>query len=75
MESIRSNKKVGATMGEALLEVKNMITEFRTADGYLPAVRDVSFSLNKGETLCIVGESGCGKSITSLNYWIITKQR
>lgn len=67
MESIRSNKKVGATMGEALLEVKNMITEFRTADGYLPAVSDVSFSLNKGETLCIVGESGCGKSITSLS--------
>lgn len=54
-------------MGETLLEVKNIVTEFRTADGQLPAVRDVSFSLNKGETLCIVGESGCGKSITSLS--------
>ncbi|WP_066398417.1 ABC transporter ATP-binding protein [Cytobacillus eiseniae] len=54
-------------MGETLLEVKNIVTEFRTADGQLPAVRDVSFSLKKGETLCIVGESGCGKSITSLS--------
>ncbi|WP_040205734.1 ABC transporter ATP-binding protein [Neobacillus jeddahensis] len=54
-------------MGETLLEVKNIVTEFRTADGQLPAVRDVSFSLQKGETLCIVGESGCGKSITSLS--------
>jgi oligopeptide/dipeptide ABC transporter ATP-binding protein len=54
-------------MGETLLEVKNIVTEFRTADGQLPAVRDVSFSIQKGETLCIVGESGCGKSITSLS--------
>ncbi|HWL12205.1 MAG TPA: ABC transporter ATP-binding protein [Ureibacillus sp.] len=54
-------------MGETLLEVKNIVTEFRTADGQLPAVRDVSFSVKKGETLCIVGESGCGKSITSLS--------
>ncbi|WP_078381886.1 ABC transporter ATP-binding protein [Sutcliffiella halmapala] len=54
-------------MGETLLEVKNIVTEFRTADGLVPAVRDVSFSLQKGETLCIVGESGCGKSITSLS--------
>src|SRR3954447_25031273 len=54
-------------MGETLLEVKNIVTEFRTAKGQLPAVRDVSFSLKKGETLCIVGESGCGKSITSLS--------
>lgn len=54
-------------MGETLLEVKNIVTEFRTANGKVPAVRDVSFSLQSGETLCIVGESGCGKSITSLS--------
>ncbi len=54
-------------MGESLLEVKNLVTEFRTAEGQVPAVRNVSFSLKKGETLCIVGESGCGKSITSLS--------
>lgn len=54
-------------MKETLLEVKNLVTVFRTKEGTLPAVRDVSFSINKGETLCIVGESGCGKSITSLS--------
>ncbi|MEK5424499.1 ABC transporter ATP-binding protein [Viridibacillus sp. FSL R5-0477] len=54
-------------MRETLLEVNNLITEFRTADGNVQAVRDVSFFVKKGETLCIVGESGCGKSITSLS--------
>lgn len=54
-------------MEETLLEVKNIVTEFRTAGGRVSAVCDVSFSLQKGETLCIVGESGCGKSITSLS--------
>lgn len=54
-------------MQETLLEVKNLVTEFRTAEGKVQAVRDVSFSVKKGEMLCIVGESGCGKSITSLS--------
>ncbi|AQU80455.1 peptide ABC transporter ATP-binding protein [Planococcus faecalis] len=54
-------------MAETLLEVKNLVTSFRTAEGSLQAVRDVSFHVDKGETLCIVGESGCGKSITSLS--------
>ncbi|MCZ8536950.1 ABC transporter ATP-binding protein [Paenisporosarcina quisquiliarum] len=52
---------------ETLLEVNHLVTEFRTAEGNVQAVRDVSFSIAKGETLCIVGESGCGKSITSLS--------
>ncbi|SFA84750.1 oligopeptide transport system ATP-binding protein [Lentibacillus halodurans] len=50
-----------------LLNVDNLETKFRTADGHLPAVRKISFSVDKEETLCIVGESGCGKSITSLS--------
>lgn len=54
-------------MREALLEVKNLVTSFRTSEGSLQAVKDVSFHVDKGETLCIVGESGCGKSITSLS--------
>jgi oligopeptide/dipeptide ABC transporter ATP-binding protein len=52
---------------QELLKINNLVTTFRTADGKLSAVRGVSFSVDKGETLCIVGESGCGKSITSLS--------
>lgn len=48
-----------------LLTVKNMNVEFSTRDGMVHAVRDVSFSLAKGEILGIVGESGSGKSVTS----------
>ena len=46
----------------ALLEVKNLSTEFTTAQGNVLAVRDVSFQVDQGEALGIVGESGCGKS-------------
>ncbi len=50
-----------------MLEVKNLKTEFRTEDGTFLAVDDVSFTVQKGKTLGIVGESGCGKSVTSLS--------
>lgn len=46
-----------------LLEIKNLSVSFRTPQGELQAVRDVSFSLHQGEVLAIVGESGCGKSV------------
>lgn len=52
-------------MGEKLLEVKNLTTRFRLDDGVLTAVDNVSFHIERGETLGIVGESGCGKSVTS----------
>jgi len=51
----------------ALLEVKGLKTYFFTRDGVVRAVDDVSFSVERGETLAIVGESGCGKSVTSLS--------
>ncbi|HOH11056.1 MAG TPA: ABC transporter ATP-binding protein [Bacillota bacterium] len=54
-------------MAERLLEVQDLRTYFYTEDGVVPAVDGVSFTLDKGKTLGIVGESGCGKSVTSLS--------
>ncbi len=54
-------------MGEKLLEVQGLKTWFHTDAGLSKAVNDVSFFVEKGKTLGIVGESGCGKSITSLS--------
>ena len=48
---------------DAVLELENVSVHFDTPDGTVQAVRDVSLSLKSGETLAIVGESGCGKSV------------
>ena len=50
-----------------VLEVKNLKTYFFTDDGIVKAVDDVSFSVEKGKTLGLVGESGCGKSVTAMS--------
>jgi peptide/nickel transport system ATP-binding protein len=54
-------------MSETLLEVKNLRTRYITDDGTIFPVDDVSFRVKKGQTLGIVGESGCGKSQTALS--------
>ncbi|MGE0716085.1 MAG: ATP-binding cassette domain-containing protein, partial [Alphaproteobacteria bacterium] len=54
-------------MSEPVLSVQGLTTEFRVRGAWHAAIRDVSFDLAKGETLAIVGESGCGKSITALS--------
>ena len=50
-----------------LLDVRNLVTHFVTDAGPVRVVNDVSFQINDGETLGLVGESGCGKSVTALS--------
>ena len=49
---------------EPILEVKNLKVRFKVRDGYIHAVNGISYYLNEGESLGIVGESGCGKSVS-----------
>jgi peptide/nickel transport system ATP-binding protein len=54
-------------MAEALLEIRDLVTEFRTEHGTVRAVDGVSFEIPRRSTLGVVGESGCGKSVTALS--------
>jgi oligopeptide/dipeptide ABC transporter ATP-binding protein len=55
------------TQGEVLLRVRNLKTYFPTQEGLVKAVDGVDLDAHRGEVLCLVGESGCGKSVTSLS--------
>src|SRR6201995_412997 len=57
---------MNSTAPKTLLEVRDLSVKFRTRDGLVQAVSDLSFTLRRGETLGVVGESGSGKSVTSL---------
>ena len=59
----------------ALLEVNDLKTHFRTDDGIVKAVDGVNFAVEKGKTLGIVGESGCGKSVTCLTIMGLNNRR
>ena len=52
---------------ELLLDVRNLKTRFHVAEGTVYAVNGISFSINQGETIAVVGESGCGKSVTMMS--------
>lgn len=54
-------------MNKSLVEFKNLKTYFHTDKGIVKSVNDVSFNIQKGETVGIVGESGCGKSVTAMS--------
>ncbi len=61
------NSRPNTSSPEVLLDIRNLVTEFRTDSETVKAVNDISFSIKAGETIGIVGESGSGKSVTSLS--------
>jgi len=61
-------------MQEKLLEIKNLTTSFRLQNGWFSAIEDLSLSLNANETLALVGESGCGKSVTAYSIMRLLPQ-
>ncbi len=54
-------------VSDSLLQVKDLVTSFKTDRGIIRAVDGISFDIRKGQTVGLVGESGCGKSVTSLS--------
>jgi oligopeptide/dipeptide ABC transporter ATP-binding protein len=66
-EPIETEVPRSVPAGERLLEIRGLKTHFNTRDGVVRAVDEVDFHVDRGEVLGLVGESGCGKSVTSLS--------
>ena len=65
MQPTHTRLNAAAATDDVLLEVKEVKTHFFTDEGVVKAVEGVNLSLKRGQTLCVVGESGCGKSVTA----------
>jgi len=68
--TIREMRVAGRPVGESgelLLDVRGLRTSFHTTDGVVRAVDGIDFQVRRGEVMGLVGESGCGKSVTSLS--------
>ncbi len=65
--STRGSAAMAAPETENVLEIKGLRTHFGTLDGTVKAVDGVSFEIKRGQTLGVVGESGCGKSVTAMS--------
>ena len=60
---------------ETLVDIKNLRTFFYTEDGVVPAVDGINLTIHRGEVVGLVGESGCGKSVTALSIMRSLKAR
>src|SRR6185503_9431410 len=67
ISELREPRRRVGRAGERLLDVRGLRTSFKTSDGVVRAVDGVDFHVDRGEILGLVGESGCGKSVTSLS--------
>ncbi|MDQ4036288.1 MAG: ABC transporter ATP-binding protein [Chloroflexota bacterium] len=67
MAEVAPPRRRHGTVGDRLLEVRGLQTSFHTTDGVVRAVTGLDFHVNRGEVMGLVGESGCGKSVTSLS--------
>ncbi len=61
-----STRRIGVEILKEILQIEGLKVHFDTLDGPIEALNDVSFSVGEGEIMGVVGESGCGKSVTSL---------
>ena len=67
MTSTESGPAPTPASNDAMLDIRGLTTQFDTRDGLVTAVDDVSLHVDRGEVLGVVGESGCGKSVTALS--------